>query len=165
MTEECMCCILTRKPAVVAGVTVVPIKLCWDRDGVTHQQEDEPRSCHFGTRETFFRCHLHKVNIALTTFLENSTWLKIRCSKNNARLCPRLPAALTSIKVVQPSIPTSPNPSYPAPSAPFHLRRSCWPKNLSYPTLFKLRSPLFPAHFIPLPSLYPQFTCFLPLPE
>lgn len=64
-----ICNILTRKPAVVAGVTVVSIKLCGDWSGFTHQQEDKAHSCHFSTWGRFSHCHIQKVNIALTTFL------------------------------------------------------------------------------------------------
>lgn len=167
---------LTRKPAVVVAVTVVAIKLRRHRSGVTHQQEDEAHPCHFGTWERFAHCHLQKVNMALTTFLryvlKSSTYLEIRCSKTMLllpRLFPRLLHALTSIKVVQPSFPRSPNPSYPAPTGPFLPQALMSAQNLYYPTPFKLRWPLFPAHLILLSSLYPcfcfflhLFTCFLP---
>lgn len=67
--KRVVCSILTRKPAVVVGVTVVSIKLCGDWGSVTNQQEDEAHSFHFSTWERFAHCHLQKVNIALTTFL------------------------------------------------------------------------------------------------
>lgn len=129
-----ICNLLTRKPAVVVGVTVVSIKLRGDWSGFTHQQEDKAHSCHFSTWAKSPHCHVQKVNIALTTFLryvlnKNGTYQKIRRSKTTLPcLFPWLLHALTSIKVAQPSLPKSPNPSYPAPSAPFYLSRSCWPK-------------------------------------
>lgn len=55
------------------------------------------------------------------------------------RLFPRLLHALTSIKVVQPSFPRSPNPSYPAPTGPFLPQALMSAQNLYYPTPFKLR--------------------------
>lgn len=127
-----ICNLLTREPAVVVGVTVVSIKLRGDWSGFTHQQEDKAHSSHFSTWAKFSpHCRVQKVNIALTTFLGyvlNADG-KIRRSKTT-RPCsiPRLLYALTSIRVAQPSLPKSPNPSYPAPSAPFYLSRSCWPK-------------------------------------
>lgn len=54
--------LLTRKPAVVVGVTVVSIKLCGDSGGVTEQQEDEAHSSHLDPRETFAQAHLQRIN-------------------------------------------------------------------------------------------------------
>lgn len=63
------CNLLTGKPAVVAAVTVVSIKLRGDWHGFAHQQKDKAHSCHFSTWANFSHCHIQKVTMALTAFL------------------------------------------------------------------------------------------------
>lgn len=148
LVSSCFCSFLTRIAAVVIGVTVESVKLCGDGGGVAHQQEYEAHSHHFGARQRFARYHLQRVSVAMPTFLgwvsEDGSDVKMKCWENKAALPPRLLQALDRCG----SASSSQVPLILLPPFPLHLL----PLVLTlYPTPFKLRSSLFPAHFIPLP--------------
>lgn len=161
--------VLTRKPAVIAGVAVVPIELRGDWSDVPHQQEDEARSCHFSTGERFACCHFQKVSIAhhipelglkkkvdfkkKTEFI-SKLYVKKQCSPS----FPQLLYALTSIKVVQPFLPKSPNPFYPGR---FLAQSLLLAQNLYYSTPFNWGHPLS-SSFHPTPCFYPSKSHFSP---
>lgn len=147
MWERAIWRILTGEPAMEVAVTVVSVKLRWDRSDVTYQQDDEAQTHHVSTWDTFAHCHPQKVNIELTPFLRCSKTALVAKWNVGKQFTPvRLVSwtvALTSIKVVQPSFSKSPNPSYPAPSAPFYHSRSCWPQTSMFQPISNWGHPSF----------------------
>lgn len=159
--EDVLCSFLTGKPAVVVGIAVISIKLRGNRDGVPNQQEDEAQLCHFSTWERFVEGHLQGGGGSTldqphssVTFQKTAPTSKLEVEKQF--FLPLLLHTLTSIRRVQPSVYRSPNPSSSPPLLPLMLTL--------YPTPFKLRSPLFPAHFIALPPSSHPSCVFFSLP-
>lgn len=102
---------LTGKSAVIVGVAVVSVELWQDWGQVLHQQEDEAESRHLG----FFCSHLERSEAVLITFLcsasdegnspKNSIRLKLALREQHLLPFLWLFWALTSIRVVRPSLP------------------------------------------------------------